>query len=92
MTPTERIMLKRAYVLIRDGHSNRICFALQEVADHDGRLIASRACRKLRHYIMDQLGDDGLLDTWQYARGIQKPLAEIRRDRLNWIKWMLGEL
>ena len=92
MTGTQRELLRQAYTAIKEGRSSRICFALQAAADEKGTMFASFECGLLRDYIMKQLQPYGTLEGWQQAQGILKVPVAVRRDRLNWIKWMLGEL
>lgn len=91
MDMDEREALRRARELIKNKESNRICYALGEVGVKNQRL--NNACIRLRGFIMKQIAPSVTFEGWQDRKGFgrQRTSATLRRDRLDWIDWMLEE-
>jgi len=90
MTPEKREALTLAREMVRDEREIFICGALITIQQKHPTLYD--ACMKLRRYIMRQLGKHHYLSQWQRGNGFPaRSLAQLRRDRLAWIDWMLDE-
>lgn len=97
LTKKERQLLIAARALIKSGDFGRICWALQFGATHEVDDPSDPewyiACARLRFYITQRLGIGvPSLEYWQQERGIYHTPEQCRKDRLDWIDWMLGEL
>lgn len=84
LTDKERVYLKIVRALISRGDEFYICYGLEE-QNNEGT-------KRLRNYIARKLGKNCLtLGNWQRKRGIFHDERQQRKDRLDWIDWMLGD-
>jgi hypothetical protein len=101
LTDMDRHLLIEARKRIYDKKDSFICCALGWVAAYElGKDYVSasydqsrvgKSCRKLQRYLYKKLGKYATLNDWQKSRGIVLNYDEVRKSRLQWIDWMLGE-
>ncbi|MBH9660984.1 hypothetical protein [Burkholderia multivorans] len=93
LTPEKREVLKLARERIEKKLNYYICHALSDAAFFHPRL--KEAARELRAFVHEQVRVDrssATLDIWQRRNGFSgRSIAQVRRDRLAWIDWMLDE-
>ncbi|CAB3972290.1 MULTISPECIES: hypothetical protein [Burkholderia] len=91
LTPEKREALKIARRRIATKCDDYICHALSYVCINCPGLTV--AAVELKKYIGEQLGNPFIgLEAWQGRNGFpDRSLAQLRRDRLAWIDWMLDE-
>jgi len=96
LTAVERMVLSAARKRIARNKNYYVCNALIG-AVHDlakQNIDAYVSSRRLRDYIINQLGGTGTLENWCRANGWPN-LAEteygMRKIRVQWINWMLGD-
>lgn len=90
LSKTERLILREALRLIENRHLDQICHAI--CAAHVYQPDAGIAKQRLRAYIMKKLSPHLRLEQWNNARGRRMDNESARAARIQWIKWMLGEL
>lgn len=95
LTPEKREVLKLARERIEKKMNHYICHALSDAAFWEPRL--KEAARELRSFVNEQVRIEGArcsatLEKWQRRNGFGgRSIAQVRRDRLAWIDWMLDE-
>lgn len=88
-------LLKKARALLKSGEVDRVCYALDEAYDFytgwhcDEHLEKARD--RLEDYVMKQINPHSYFHHWQMAEGLFVSAEQARKDRINWISWMLGQ-
>jgi hypothetical protein len=80
-------LLKKAHSRIKNHLSYYICFALTASEESILEYLASRS---LKCYILKQLKGFSTLESWQDKKRVYKNEWQVRKDRCNWIKWMIS--
>ncbi|ABO57472.1 hypothetical protein LA345_00830 [Burkholderia vietnamiensis] len=95
LTPEKREVLKLARERIENRKNYFLCHALRDAAFFHPHL--KEAARELRSFVNEQVRAERskfapTLDRWQRRNGFApRSIAQIRRDRLAWIDWMLDD-
>lgn len=90
LSKTERLILREALRLIENRHKRMICYAIRSA--HVYRTDSDKAKFRLQKYIMKKLSPDATLGAWNIDQGRFLNDESERAARIQWIKWMLGEL
>jgi hypothetical protein len=90
LSKSERLILQEALRLIENYHEALICRAIQSA--HVYGKDSDKAKLRLKKYIMEKLSPDVTLGGWNMTQGRLMSGESKRAARIQWIKWMLGEL
>lgn len=90
MNKIQRKILKRARNLIENCDERYICGAIDTVIENNPSWESDGGY--LKSYIDRQLGGNVGLWGWQRRNGLNPESRNHRKDRLQWIDWMLGDL
>lgn len=94
----EREILVKVRELLINRNENYICSAIVEawLLLREGNIQQAKCYREayahLLAYVMEQIKPTSYFHHWQIANGLFVSTAQSRKDRINWISWMLGEL
>ncbi|PRH37738.1 hypothetical protein [Burkholderia gladioli] len=95
LTPEKREVLKLARERIENRQNLFICHALTDAAFFHPHL--KQAAREMHSFVNEQVRVERskfaqTLDRWQRRNGFgPRSIPQLRRDRLAWIDWMLGD-
>lgn len=90
LSKTERLILQEALRLIENHHEMFICHAIRSA--YVCRPDSDKAKFRLQKYIMKKLSPNPALGSWNLDQGRLLSSESARAARIQWIKWMLGEL
>src|ERR1700675_4067854 len=100
MNQVQRALLRRALVALRNNNAFSVCNALDYVTEYDPLNFVSyhemlEACYHLKRYINNAINGLAYLESWQDNHDIPRGAYNSRQQqhtRIQWVRWMLGEL
>lgn len=98
MTGLERRILIAARTAMNRPHVDFVCVALEigmgsVLAEGDVEFWrVNDAYSRLRDWVGRQVHPNATLSAWQIVHGLKRDYEQRKRDRINWISYMLGEL
>lgn len=98
MTDLEREILLAAKAKMDTPNIRAVCTALEAGMGVVLHRRPNEFCKindaysRVRDFVGRQIHPYVTLGRWQEAHGFERTREQRRRDRINWISWMLGEL